>query len=295
MVRNQPAILAPVPPVGRFLSFDLDEEGSARSVADALARLTVHDEIVVGIGAPLASALGSGFARLRPFPALRGKVAVPSTQRAVWAFFSGDDAGELVLRARALSDALGKGARLVEDVATFRYREGRDLTGYEDGTENPKDARAIEVAIASGLGASLDGSSFVAVQSWSHDLAAFSRMGAREQDLAIGRARATNEEIADAPSSAHVKRAAQESFEPEAFMLRRSMPFGSALDHGLYFVAFGASLDPFERVLSRMVGLEDGTSDALFRFSRPTTGAYYWCPPLREDGRLDLRALGVTG
>jgi len=40
----------------------------------------------------------------------------------------------------------------------------------------------------------------------------------------------------------------------------------------------------------RMVGLEDGIADALFRFSHATTGGYYWCPPA-TDGRLDLGAL----
>lgn len=41
-----------------------------------------------------------------------------------------------------------------------------------------------------------------------------------------------------------------------------------------------------------MLGLEDGTVDAIFRISRPVTGAVYWCPPAR-DGRLDLSALGL--
>lgn len=36
-----------------------------------------------------------------------------------------------------------------------------------------------------------------------------------------------------------------------------------------------------------MVGLEDGISDALFTFSQPVTGGYYWCPPVREN-RIDL-------
>jgi len=49
----------------------------------------------------------------------------------------------------------------------------------------------------------------------------------------------------------------------------------------------------FERMLRRMCGLEDGIVDALFVFSRPTTGGYYWCPPLKNDGRLDLRILGL--
>jgi putative iron-dependent peroxidase len=56
-------------------------------------------------------------------------------------------------------------------------------------------------------------------------------------------------------------------------------------------VAFGKSFDAFEARLNRMVGGEDGVADALFRFTRPMTGAYFWCPPV-VDGRLDLTALG---
>jgi putative iron-dependent peroxidase len=41
-----------------------------------------------------------------------------------------------------------------------------------------------------------------------------------------------------------------------------------------------------------MVGAEDGTADALFTFTRPVTGAYFWCPPVK-NARLDLRAIGL--
>jgi putative iron-dependent peroxidase len=47
-------------------------------------------------------------------------------------------------------------------------------------------------------------------------------------------------------------------------------------------------------MLRRMLGLDDGIVDALFTFSRPVTGGYYWCPPLRS-GKLDLSALGIDG
>jgi putative iron-dependent peroxidase len=43
-----------------------------------------------------------------------------------------------------------------------------------------------------------------------------------------------------------------------------------------------------------MVGAEDGIVDALFRFTRPVTGCYYWCPPRAQAG-LDLTALGLRG
>lgn len=98
---------------------------------------------------------------------------------------------------------------------------------------------------------------------------------------------ADNEELDDAPPSAHVKRTAQESFTPEAWLLRRSLPWSGPTGEGFMFVAFGHSFDPFEAQMRRMVGLDDDIIDACFSFSRPTTGGYYWCPPL-ANGHLLL-------
>ena len=58
-------------------------------------------------------------------------------------------------------------------------------------------------------------------------------------------------------------------------------------------VGIGRSFDAFEAQMRRMAGLDDGITDALFRFTHPLTGAYFWCPPVAADGRLDLRALGL--
>ncbi len=118
-------------------------------------------------------------------------------------------------------------------------------------------------------------------------------MPRRSQDLTIGRRRTSNEEIDDAPPSAHVKRTAQERFTPQAFVVRRSMPWAEGNVGGLVFVAFAASFDPFEAQLRRMLGLDDGVVDALFGFTRPESGAYYWCPAM-AGGRLDLRPLGLA-
>jgi putative iron-dependent peroxidase len=249
----------------------------------------------LGLGEPLVRALGAEIGGLRSFPAMAGPgVAVPSTQGALWAYLAGDDPGEILDRAFALRDALGpSGFALDEEVEAFLYGTGRDLTGYEDGTENPKAEAAASAALVSGRGSGLDGSSFVAVQRYRHDLAAFKALAPGAQDAVIGRARVSNEELGDAPPSAHVKRAAQESYDPPAFMVRRSLPWGGAGESGLYFVAFGQDLDRFERVLARMAGREDGIVDALLGYTRALSGGYYWCPPLGSNGGLDLSRVGV--
>ncbi len=244
---------------------------------------------MVGIGAPLALALKACIPGLRAFPAIAGPGAsFPSTQGSLYVFVAGSDASELYDRSKTVVARLADDFVVDEDVSMFKYRDGRDLTGYLDGTENPTADRAHAAAIVSAAEPGLEGSSFVAVQRWVHALDRFAALAPEAKDAAIGRRRADNEEIADAPPSAHVKRTAQESFDPEAFMVRRSMPFRDRGEEGLYFVAYGESLDRFERVLRRMAGLEDGIPDALLGFSRAVTGGYYWCPPL-HDGTLDLR------
>lgn len=288
----QPGILAnPVPPHARHLFFAVDNAAALPQALAELARLTDGESMVVGLGASLLQTLGQPVDGLRPFPALSGAgVDIPSTQHALWCWLRGEDRGELLLRSRELAAALAPALRLEQATDAFRYREGRDLTGYEDGTENPVDEEAVAAAIVGAGDEGLCGGSFAAVQHWVHDLEHFAALPSGEQDAIVGRRKSDNAELEDAPASAHVKRTAQESFEPEAFVVRRSMPFSDGAQAGLLFLAFGHSLEAYEAQLRRMAGLDDGIVDALFRFSRPTSGGYYWCPPL-QDGRLDLRAV----
>lgn len=276
----QPGILSAVPPAARYLVLDVPPDLSAKHVAGRLRELPIDDGLVVGIGDPLLRALGASVPAARPFPALAGAgCAVPSTQGALFLHTRGNEHGDTLLAMQRALDVLGPGLRVVEDVGAFRHGTGRDLTGYEDGTENPTGDDAIAAALAP------DGSSCVAVQRWIHDLGGFEKLSPTQRNHVFGRDRQSNDELADAPASAHVKRTAQEDFEPAAFMVRRSMPYGTVTEHGLYFVAYGKTWDAFEAVLKRMVGHDDGIVDGLFQFSRPVSGGYYWCPPV-SGGRL---------
>ena len=296
MSTPQTGILAPVPRLARHLFFQL-EPGTAQAaihaVLQSLARTADGDATVVGLGGVLVAAMGAAIDGLRCFPVYEtAGIAIPATPAALWCWLRGYDRGELLHRTRELERALAPALRLERAVDAFQYGASRDLTGYEDGTENPTGAAAVAAALVSGQGPGRDGASFVAVQQWLHDLDRFAALSGERQDRTIGRRKADNEEIDDAPESAHVKRTAQESFTPEAFVLRRSMPWADAREAGLVFVAFGRSCVAFEAQLRRMVGAEDGISDALFDFTRPISGAYFWCPPILQ-GALDLRALGL--
>ncbi len=293
MTSPQPGILAPVPAHARYQEFSIVPDTDVAAVLSDLASLPIDDEMVFGLGPALIQALGRGIEGLRPFPAMSGPgCTIPSTQADLWCWTRGEDRGRIMHAARAVEQMLETAFQCDDIVDGFKYEDGRDLTGYEDGTENPEGDDAMKAAIVSGSGAGLDGSSFVSVQQWQHDLDHFGSLEQDEQDNIIGRRLSDNEELDDAPDSAHVKRTAQESFDPEAFLVRRSMPWADADGEGLMFVAFGCSLYAFEAQLGRMAGQEDGITDGLFRFSRPIGGSHFWCPPVSDD-HLDLSAIGL--
>jgi porphyrinogen peroxidase len=296
----QPGILQPVPAVARYVWFQLtDTKVDAAAIKEALTRVTPlvnGSDVVLGLGPSLVQALGAEIPGLREFPELSQHVKVPSTPGTLWAWLRGSDLGDLLHVTRKVQKALAPAFAPRHVVDAFRHAwddsHGKDLTGFEDGTENPVGEAAEAAAFAHGLGDGLDGGSYVAVQQWVHDLDAFEAVGDHARDDVIGRRLADNEELEDAPESAHVKRTAQESFDPEAFVLRRSMPWMMAMQAGLLFVAFGKSFYAFEVQMRRMAGYDDGIVDALFGISKPVSGSYFWCPPMRE-GRLDLRRLGL--
>ncbi|MBF0625576.1 MAG: Dyp-type peroxidase [Magnetococcales bacterium] len=294
MIPSQPGILVPVPAHACSLEFGLRPDGDPRPVLAALARRPLGGERVVGLGPGLLESLGRPLEGLHAFPAISGAgCTVVSTQADLWCWVRGDDRGTILHQARAVEESLKGAFHCLRRVDTFRHGAGLDLTGYEDGTENPADEAAVTAAIVQGQGPGLDGSSLAALQQWRHDLDFFERLSREDQDHIIGRRRSDNEEIEDAPPTAHVKRTAQESFQPAAFIVRRSMPWADAGGEGLLFLAFGHSLYAFEAMLRRMTGQEDRIVDALFRISRPVTGSCFWCPPVTPGGTLDLSACGL--
>ena len=293
MTPAQPGILEAIPAFSRYLLFAARPESAPAVTLAALAHRADGKALVVGLGQGLVERLGESVPGLRPFPDFSmPALAIPRTPIDLCCWLRSDERGELVHQARRLEQLLAPAFELQRGVDAFRYGTGDDLTGYEDGTENPVGEAAEQTALVAGQGTGLDGASFLALQQWQHDFNRFEAMSGLEQDHAIGRRKSDNEELDDAPASAHVKRTAQESFDPEAFVLRRSMPWARDDNCGLMFAAFASSFDAFEAQMRRMVGAEDGIRDGLFQFSQPLSGSYFWCPPLR-DGKLDLRAIGL--
>lgn len=293
MTSSQPGIIAPIPLHSRYIELGAIADTDPVSSLHYLASFSINEELVVGFGAGFLHGIGQSIDGLHPFRNQSGPgCEVPSTQADLWCWIRGDDRGQIARSARELTRTLRPTFRVKRIVEGFKYDTGRDLSGYEDGTENPEGDAALEAAFVHNKGVGLDGSSFVAVQQWVHNLDHFDSLPADTRDNIIGRRISDNEEIDDAPETAHVKRTAQENFDPEAFVVRRSMPWSDATGEGLVFVAFGKSLDAFEAQMFRMTGQEDNIVDGLFRFSHPVSGSNFWCPPV-SNGKLDLSAIQV--
>ncbi len=250
--------------------------------------------VTIGIGPELWDAL-SPRARprgLRPFRALEaGGRRAPSTGGDVLLHVTSarrDLTFDFVLEARR---RLGDFVEVAEDVAAFRREDARDLTGFIDGTENPKGDERAEWALVGDDDPELAGGSYVFTQRWVHDLATWARLSVPEQEDVIGRRKADSEELPAAlkPPTSHAARSNLVVDGEELKIVRQSLPYGNASEAGLFFIAYCRTPDIPERMLARMFGTSgDGISDRLTEFSRPVSGAHFFAPALPV-----LRALGA--
>ena len=109
----------------------------------ALAMASVPDGAqVLAFGAGLSRSLAEVPAPegIADFTAIEGAegLSAPATQRDLFIWLQGERRDELFARALAWRDALIEVADLATEEHGFRFRDSRDLTGFVDGSANPK-------------------------------------------------------------------------------------------------------------------------------------------------------------
>ncbi len=176
----------------------------------------------------------------------------------------------------------GSGVPL-DEVHGFRYFDQRDLLGFVDGTENPEGQEAADAVLVGPEDPRFEGGSYVLVQRYEHDLAAWNALPTEDQERIIGRTKWTDVELADAakPSFAHTALTQIVEDGEEIKVLRDNMPFGepSRGVFGTYFLGYSRSPRTLERMLERMfVGDPPGNYDRLLDYSRPRTGNLFFAP-----------------
>jgi putative iron-dependent peroxidase len=290
-----------------FLEFDLKPGVTAAQAVESFRGLRTPDvsaggvNLVIAFGAGVwrevaPSAAPADLARFEPV-AGDGRSA-PATQHDAWLWISGAEPDVTWQSARAAARTLSGAAQVAAEQPAFTYRGGRDITGFVDGTANPQVRHAAEVALV-GPGLPGEGGSHVLAMRWVHDLAAFDRLSVGDQERVIGRTKADSVELSasEKPATAHIARVETSVDGRELEIFRRSVPFGTSQEHGLYFVAFSAERSRFDRMLARMLGTAgDGLHDRLTDFSRPVSGAYYFAPSLTVLNELaDTGVLAAAG
>jgi putative iron-dependent peroxidase len=276
-----------------FIEFDLRADIDPVRAGEAIGRLRAPAVAAGGIN--LVIGYGSDFWRalapsdvpddLAPFQPL-GRVGghhAPATQHDFWLWINGSSRDVVFEHARAAANAIADVATVATDQPAFVHRDSRDLTGFIDGTANPALLEAPRAALVPD-GRPGAGGSIVLTQRWVHNLDAFQALPVSEQERVFGRTKADSVEFEGPklPVNAHIARTQIEDPSGEEIPIyRRSVPYGTIAEHGLYFVAFSADRARLDRMLARMFGMaEDGVHDRLTDFSRPVTGAYYFAPAL---------------
>jgi putative iron-dependent peroxidase len=306
MSPSQSAILPEPGPSALFLVLRVPrraEDGPA--VADVLSRVPALTARVAALDrrAKVASAVSLGSelwevvspgrrpAGLHPFVplAVEGRSA-PSTGGDILLHVvsrRGDLNLELAVRFRA---ALHDTVEVQDEVHGFRYLDSRDLTGFIDGTENPKGKRRAQVALIGNEDPVFAGGSYVFTQRYVHDLRGWAALPEKEQEGIIGRRKRDSKELPERtkPPTAHISRVVIERAGEELEIVRHSFPYGTVSEAGLFFIAYTRSLDIPEAMLARMMGSAgDGLHDRLMDFSRAVSGATFFAPSLKV-----LRQLG---
>ncbi|MET0816640.1 MAG: Dyp-type peroxidase [Solirubrobacteraceae bacterium] len=245
---------------------------------------------IVGIGSVLWDRLSPDRrpVDLRPFNAIRGPVhEAPSTPGDLLFHIRAERPDMTYEFERQLLDLIGDAAHVVDETVGFRYFDARDLLGFVDGTANPTGGELPEAAlVAAEADSEFAGCSYVVVQKYLHDMAAWAELSTEEQEAIIGRTKLDNVEIDDddAPRKSHKSLATIEDDDGnELAILRDNMPFGrpGAGEFGTYFIGYAGKLWVIERMLARMfVGVPAGGYDRLLDFSTAVTGATFFVPTL---------------
>lgn len=223
----------------------------------------------------------AGFKQLEP---LQGSFQMPVVTADVLIHVASQRTDICFALSQSFFEGIQDKVEVLDERVCFRNFDGRDLTGFIDGTENPQfpDDRAEVALLGEDAGIFADGS-FVFAQRYAHNLAKWKQLKVDAQENVMGRTKLESIELDDEvkPKNAHIARVVIEDDEGEEMeILRHSLPYGDGKgDQGLFFIAYTQNLEIIDRMLQHMFGTTgDGIHDRLLHFVTPMDGAYYFAP-----------------
>jgi putative iron-dependent peroxidase len=244
---------------------------------------------VVGIGSDAWDRLYPGLPRpagLHRLPVFEGPVhTAPSTPGDILFHIRAQRMDLCFELAQRLTERLGETATVIDEVHGFRSFDERDLLGFVDGTENPEGAGALEaVTVTAEQDPQFAGGSYVVVQKYLHDLAAWDAIGTEAQERVIGRTKLSDLEMPDdvKPPDSHIAlNVIEDEDGSELEIMRFNLPFGAVgtREFGTYFIGYVNDPAVIERMLENMFfGSDEAAHDRILDFSTAVTGNLFAVP-----------------
>lgn len=252
-----------------------------------------HFSATIGFGAEAWGRLFPTAGRpreLTPFEAIVGpKHTAVSTPGDLFFHLRADQMGLCHEFAAILDQKLSGAVRPIDETHGFRFRNGRAIIGFVDGTENPAvDEDPWAFAVVGDEDPDFAGGSYAFVQKYVHDMVAWNALTTEQQERVIGRRKFDDVELSDEekPSNAHN---ALSNVGDDKKIVRSNIPFAhtSRGEYGTYFIGYASTFSTTRLMLERMfLGDPAGNSDRLLDFSTPTTGTLFFVPSFDLLGRL---------
>ncbi|XP_070578984.1 dye-decolorizing peroxidase YfeX-like [Ptychodera flava] len=300
----QPSVISGTKEHALYLWIHLKPTADAKQCAKVVANLQSHvdvvcppdlrdedDEVLAGVAfGPNFIAKVQGKPRHNfTYPERKGPLgAMPSSGGDIFIHAKSHSYSKLYELSQRIVRQLPAGSiEKAEDIYGWVYQNGRDLSGFIDGTENPADDDSrFDVAIDK-----VDGSSYLITQKWIHRHDAIQKEKDKVKEGWVGRSITDSTELSRKPASSHVARmTGGTNFQQKKVfeIVRQSQPYGTVTgESGLFFIAYAAAPENFEYMLDRMVGADkDGQSDDVMRMSDCVKGTYWYVPSQEELKRL---------
>ncbi|MBC9229603.1 Dyp-type peroxidase [bacterium SPL81] len=291
------SVILPLPSDhARFIVFRLKDLTISELKQQIAALLSTRDRLItqhpndqiktaIAFGPELWSQLytetPTGFKQLNPE---QGAFNMPVEPADVFIHIASARADICFAMSQAFFAGIQTKVEVLDERPCFRFFDGRDMTGFIDGTENPQfpDDRAETALLPEDAEAFADGS-FIFAQRYIHDLAKWQQLKVDAQEQVFGRTKLESIELDDdiKPQNAHIARTVIEDEDgAEMEILRHSLPYGDGKgEQGLFFVAYTNNLSIIDAMLQRMFGTSgDGIHDRLLHFTTAIDGAYYFAP-----------------
>jgi putative iron-dependent peroxidase len=294
-VQPQP-ILAALTPAAIFLVVTIDE-GGEQTVHDALPELsgqvraigfrdpTKHLSAIASIGSDAWDRLFGGPrpAELHPFIELTGpRHSAPATPGDLLFHIRAETMDVCFELAGRILKSMAGAVTVVDEVHGFRFFDNRDLLGFVDGTENPDGPIAVSATTIGDEDPEFEGSCYVHVQKYVHDMSSWESLSVTEQEGVIGRTKLDDIELDAKPTDAHIAlNVITDDDGTELKIVRHNMPFGEVGkgEYGTYFIGYSRTPQVTERMLQNMfLGDPPGNTDRILDFSTAETGGLFFSP-----------------